>query len=211
MANRTPGVTEKLLEQAMNEFLAHGYIGGSLRTISENADTSPRSIYTRYGDKEGLFAALVDECAETLKEMFNSYMEDYGQRPVAEQKALFHDEEFHSEYQGYIHTIIQYIYDNWDKVKLLVCMSEGTKYSGFIDEIVEIDEKYTLLYIEHIGSDVITSGRAKPQLIHLLCSSFVHGFFEFVRHDMSQEDAVMYVFQLQEFFAQGWDHLFTLK
>ena len=66
MANRTPGITEKLMEQSLQEFLTHRYMDASLRTIAENAGTSPRAIYTRYGDKEGLFAALVSEQADTL-------------------------------------------------------------------------------------------------------------------------------------------------
>ena len=42
MANRIEGVTEKLLEQAMKEFLDKGYTGASLRTIAENAGTTTR-------------------------------------------------------------------------------------------------------------------------------------------------------------------------
>lgn len=208
MANRTPGVTEKLMEHALQEFLTHGYLGASLRTIAEKAGTSPRAIYTRYGDKEGLFAALVSEQADTLKELFRNDMETYHAKPVEEQKQLFHDEAFDTEYRGYLHTIIDYIYDNRDAFKLIVCGSEGTHFAGFVDEIVEIEERYTLLYIEHTGNDVIRSGRAAPQLIHLLCSSFVHGFFEFVRHDMPKDEALTYIEQLQTFFACGWDQLF---
>ena len=209
MVNRTPGITEKLTEQAMQEFLANGYTNASLRTIAENAGTSPRAVYTRYGDKEGLFSALVAEQAETLKAMFRRYMSDYHESPVDEQKQLFHDEHYQTEYRGYIQTSIDYIYDNLDVFRLLICGSEGTKYASFVDEIVEIEEHYTLLYIEHTGSDVISSGRAKPQLVHLLCSSFVHGFFEFVRHDMPKDEAFTYIYQLQDFFACGWDHLFS--
>ena len=208
MANRTPGVTEKLMEHALQEFLTHGYLDASLRTIAEKAGTSPRAIYTRYGDKEGLFAALVSEQADTLKELFRNDMETYHAKPVEEQKQLFHDEAFDTEYRGYLHTIIDYIYDNRDAFKLIVCGSEGTHFAGFVDEIVEIEERYTLLYIEHTGNDVIRSGRAAPQLIHLLCSSFVHGFFEFVRHDMPKDEALTYIEQLQTFFACGWDQLF---
>ncbi|MBR1458292.1 MAG: TetR/AcrR family transcriptional regulator [Oscillospiraceae bacterium] len=208
MANRTPGVTEKLMEHALQEFLTHGYLDASLRTIAEKAGTSPRAIYTRYGDKEGLFAALVSEQADTLKELFRNDMETYHAKPVEEQKQLFHDEAFDTEYRGYLHTIIDYIYDNRDASKLIVCGSEGTHFAGFVDEIVEIEERYTLLYIEHTGNDVIRSGRAAPQLIHLLCSSFVHGFFEFVRHDMPKDEALTYIEQLQTFFACGWDQLF---
>ena len=208
MANRTPGVTEKLMEQALQEFLIHGYMDASLRTIAENAGTSPRAIYTRYGDKEGLFSALVSEQADTLKALFRNDMETYHAKPVDKQKQLFHDEAFDAEYRGYLHTIIDYIYNNWNAFKLIICGSEGTRFAGFVDEIVEIEERYTLLYIEHIGNDVIRSGRATSQLIHLLCSAFVHGFFEFVRHDMSKDEALTYIAQLQTFFACGWDHLF---
>ncbi|MBQ7372044.1 MAG: TetR/AcrR family transcriptional regulator [Blautia sp.] len=209
MANRVAGMTEKLQEQAMREFCEKGYMGASLRTISENAGTTPRSIYTRYGDKEGLFSALVSHCAESLRDLFGQYMEGYTARPADEQRLLFHDEKFDAEYQGYIDTIITFVYENWDTVKLLVCKSEGTKYAGFVDEIVRIDEKYTLKYIETTGNDVLTSGRATEQLVHLLCSSFIHGFFEFVRHDMEREEAKRYIVQLQSFFACGWDHLFN--
>ena len=208
MANRTPGVTEKLMEHALQEFLTHGSLDASLRTIAEKAGTSPRAIYTRYGDKEGLFAALVSEQADTLKELFRNDMETYHAKPVEEQKQLFHDEAFDTEYRGYLHTIIDYIYDNRDAFKLIVCGSEGTHFAGFVDEIVEIEERYTLLYIEHTGSEGSRAGRAAPQLIHLLCSSFVHGFFEFVRHDMPKDEALTYIEQLQTFFACGWDQLF---
>ncbi len=118
----------------MQEFCRHGYMGASLRTISENAGTTPRSIYTRYGDKEGLFSALVSACAGTLKDLIGNYMEGYAARPADEQKMLFHDEKFDAEYQGYIRAIMDYIYDNRDVVKLLVCGSEGSKYAGFVDE-----------------------------------------------------------------------------
>ena len=209
MANRVEGMTEKLQEMAMLEFCEKGYMGASLRTISDNAGTTPRSIYTRYGDKEGLFSALVSDCAGTLKDLIEHYMQGYTARPAEQQRMLFHDEAFNAEYEGYICTIVDYIYDHWDTVRLLICKSEGTGYAGFVDELVSIDEKYTIRYIEATGNDVLTSGRATPQLIHLLCSSFMHGFFEFVRHEMDKTEALRYIAQLQAFFSCGWDRLFN--
>ena len=209
MANRVEGVSEKLMSCALEEFLTNGYTGASLRTISENAGTTPRSIYTRYGDKEGLFSELVEKTASEIKDMFESINSGYHLKSIEEQKKLFHDESFEQEYDGYIQAILDYMYDHWNEFRLLICCSEGTKFAYFLDEVVDIIEKYTLLYIEHTGNDVITSGRAKPQLVHLLCSSFVHGFFEIVRHDMEKADAAQYVQQLQRFFTCGWDDLFN--
>ncbi len=209
MANRIEGVTEKLLDQAMKEFLSKGYSGASLRVIADKAGTSARSIYTRYRDKEELFSALVSDCADTLKVMFMRYMNDYENKPTEDQKKLFHDEEFKREYSNYIDQMIDYIYENYDTFRLLVCYSEGTRFAGFIDEIVDIDETHTLRYIENTGNDVISSGRAAPQLIHLLCSSYIHGFFEIIRHEMKKSEAKTYISQLQTFYACGWDHLFN--
>lgn len=207
MANRIEGVTEKILECAKQEFMINGYSNASLRTISESAGTTPRSIYTRYGNKEGLFAALVQTPLEKLMEIFTTTQESYHEKPLEMQRKLFHDDEFEQEYQGYIHRMVSHIYDNYDAFKLLVCYSEGTKFAGFIDELVALDEHYTLLYIEHTKNDVFSSGRAKPQLIHLLCSSFMYGFFEFIRHDMSYKEALEYIYQLREFYECGWDSL----
>ena len=209
MAKRIEGVTENLLNCATEEFLARGYADASLRTISQKAGTTPRSIYTRYGDKEGLFGALAEPAAVHLKELLEYYMGVYHKKPVEDQKKLFHDTVFDIEYKGYIEAIVSYMYDHWNECRLLICCSEGSKYAGFLDELVTVFEKYTLLYIDHTGNDVISSGRAKPELIHLLCSSFVHGFFEVVRHDMSRHDAIIYLNQLQEFYTCGWDNLFN--
>lgn len=207
MANRVEGVTEKILECAMQEFIMNGYVNASLRTISEKAGTTPRSVYTRYGSKEGLFAALVEEPLRKMIEIFKTTQESYHERPLDLQQQLFHDEEFEQEYEGYMHHMVRHIYDNYDAFKLLVCHSEGTEFAGFIDEMVALDEHYTLLYIEHTKNDIFSSGRAKPQLVHLLCSSFMHGFFEFIRHDMPYEEAMEYLYQLREFYECGWDNL----
>lgn len=209
MANRTPGVTEKLLECAMQEFLANSYNGASMRTIAENAGTTPRAIYTRHEDKEGLFCALVEDSANELKDFFEKHMQAYSQRPVEEQKSLFHDKEFDLEHKGYMQSIIDLMYDRYNEFKLLICCADGTRYADFIEHIAELDEKYTLKYIEDTGNDVISSGRAGTRLIHLLCSSYVYGFFEIIRHDMTKEQAEVHVAQLQDFFSHGWDKLFN--
>ena len=55
MAKQKPGVYDRVLECAKEEFLSKGFLDASLRTIAQEAGTSTGSIYTRFGDKEGLF------------------------------------------------------------------------------------------------------------------------------------------------------------
>ena len=73
---------------------------------------SPKGSWsTRCSDKEGLFTALVSEQADTLKALFQNDLETYHAKPSDMQKQLFHDEALVAEYCGYLHTIIDYIYD----------------------------------------------------------------------------------------------------
>ena len=64
LAKQIEGVYEAVLECAKKEFLEKGYKDASLRTIAQEAGTSTSSIYTRFGDKEGLFRAIVEPVAE---------------------------------------------------------------------------------------------------------------------------------------------------
>ena len=60
MAKQIEGVAERILAAAKEEFLDKGYVDASLRTIAAAAETSTNSIYVRFGDKEGLFSAIVE-------------------------------------------------------------------------------------------------------------------------------------------------------
>ena len=66
MAKQIEGVYDKLIECAKAEFLEKGFKDASLRTIAKNAGTSTNSIYVRFGDKAGLFDAIVKPHYETM-------------------------------------------------------------------------------------------------------------------------------------------------
>lgn len=211
MANRVEGVTEKLEECARREFLEKGFEGASLRTIAQQASTTPRSIYTRYGDKEGLFAALVEPAHAGLRKLYIDTQEAYSEKPAEVQSQLFHSDVLEVEYEGTIDVTMDYIYAHFDAFQLLVCCAEGTKYADFVEDMALLDEAYTLKFIEATGNDVITSGRAGKPFIHMLCGAYMHAFFEIVRHNMPKSEAYTYVNQLRRFYECGWDDLFHPK
>lgn len=73
MAKQIEGVYDKLIECAKAEFLEKGFKDASLRTIAKNAHTSTNSIYVRFGDKAGLFDALVKPHYETVMNRYKIY------------------------------------------------------------------------------------------------------------------------------------------
>ena len=86
MAKQKAGVYDKVLECAKKEFLSKGFLDASLRSIAQEADTSTGSIYTRFGDKEGLFRAIAEPVVDQFKAMFRRVQEDFHQFPEEEQR-----------------------------------------------------------------------------------------------------------------------------
>ncbi|MGY1948581.1 TetR/AcrR family transcriptional regulator [Nocardia asiatica] len=53
-----------ILTAAEQLFLAHGYQAATLEQVADVADVSVRSIYSHFGDKAGLYSALVGKALE---------------------------------------------------------------------------------------------------------------------------------------------------
>ena len=87
MAKQKPGVYDRVLECAKEEFLSKGFLDASLRTIAQEAGTSTGSIYTRFGDKEGLFRAIVEPVVDEFRAMFREIQESFHQLDGETQKA----------------------------------------------------------------------------------------------------------------------------
>lgn len=54
---------ERMLQRSLPVFLERGYQGATLDELARASGVTKRTIYTDYGDKEGLFAAMVDALA----------------------------------------------------------------------------------------------------------------------------------------------------
>jgi AcrR family transcriptional regulator len=59
-------IDSQLLDVALQEFLAHGYGGTSLTRIVKAAGISKTTLYARFGSKEDLFRAIVQQQIERL-------------------------------------------------------------------------------------------------------------------------------------------------
>lgn len=57
---------EEILAAAFQVLEEHGYRGASTLAIARRARTSKETLYNWFGSKQGLFAALVSSCAESM-------------------------------------------------------------------------------------------------------------------------------------------------
>jgi AcrR family transcriptional regulator len=85
--------SETLIGVATDFFVEHGFSGATIEAIAQAANMGKQAVYTRYTDKESLFAAVIDKLKD--KPVFTEMPSDDGS-PVAEGlprriKAIFTD------------------------------------------------------------------------------------------------------------------------
>ena len=177
MRQETAGVTEALLESAKKEFLKYGFHDANLRRISADSGVSTNSIYTRFGDKSGLFSAVVKPAADGLMEI---YLGSISEASVCGSANTAIDMGGDGTEQ-----VLKYIYDNLDAFRLIFCNSAGTEYEDYFDRLAETEEKF---YREFVRKYAKEPQKISDFFIHVVCRTGWQYVFEVVSHDIPYEE-----------------------
>lgn len=203
--NEEQSTLEKILTAGKAEFLDKGFKSASLRNIVKIAGVTTGAFYGYFSGKEALFAALVEEHAKAIMNIFMSAQEDFVKLPKEVQA-----QHMGVESRSSLNEIVDYIYKHFDEFKLLVCKSEGTSYVNFVHNMVEIEVEQTLEFIEVLKSQGKNVPDMEKPVCHMIVSGMFTGIFELIKHDMKKENAVKYVSQLQDFYIAGWSKILGL-
>lgn len=184
---------------AMKEFLEKGFKSASLRNIVKMAGVTTGAFYGYYDSKEKLFEALVGTQYEYVMNCFRNAQQTFADLPPEEQPVNL------SSVSGEcMHDMLLYAYDNLDAFKLLLCHSEGTRFSKMIDEMVVIETKATHDYLAVLEG----LGRPAPpideHLEHILITGMFNAYFELIIHEMPLDKAEVYLKEMRDFYTAGW-------
>lgn len=190
---------QKILEAAKKEFLEKGFKSASLRNIVKTAGVTTGAFYGYYNSKEDLFEALVGEHYSFLLERFCRAQKEFAEIPPGEQP-----DNLTSTSGECMNEMFLYAYEHLNEFKLILCCSEGTRFSKLIDEMVEIETKGTHDYLEVLKK----IGRPAPpideRLEHILITGMFNTYFEMIIHEMPLEEAKHYLEEMRAFYTAGW-------
>ena len=199
MTKPIEGVSERILSCAREEFLEKGYSEASLRTIAAKADTTTGSIYSRFGDKEGLFSAIVEPA-----QIFLKTQEAFHAREAEEQPKVME-----TYVMDGMDEMLDYVYDRFDDFRLLLDASYGTKYQDFVEHLVDIETEYTYKYME--ATKFLQEGSMiTEEFIHIMARAMFDSMFEVVRHRMDRDTARKYLHMLEKYHYGGWGAIIKL-
>ena len=157
------------------------------------------AFYGYYKSKEELFEAIVGEHYEYIRNRFIKAQQEFAELPAAQQPEVM------SDISGIcMYDILYYAYEHLEECKLILCCSEGTKFAGLIDEMVEIEVDGTHAYQDVLRQLGRPSPQIDPSLEHILITGMFYTFFELIIHEMSLKDAENYVREMRAFYTAGW-------
>lgn len=205
MSNEDAVTLHNILIAGKNEFLEKGFKSASLRNIVKMAGVTTGAFYGYFSSKEALYASIVEPHAAAIMGRFMKTQLDFAELPYEEQP-----EHMGVESADCVDWVIDYMYDHYDEVKILICCNDGTAYESFVDRMVEVEVESTFRYIEvlkRLGNDVKT---LDADLAHMIASGMFNGIFEVLYHDMPKERAKVFIAQLREFHMAGWNKIMGL-
>lgn len=190
---------DRIHRAAKTEFLEKGYKDASLRNIVKSVGMTTGAFYGYYKSKEELFAALVGEHYAYLLNCFQKAQKEFADLPHEQQPEVM------GNISGAcMFDMLHYAYEHLEECKLILCCSEGTKFAGLIDEMVEIEVEGTHAYQEVLRKLGRPSPHIDPSLEHILITGMFHTFFELIIHEMPLKDAENYVREMRAFYTAGW-------
>ena len=166
---------------------------------AKKAGVTTGALYGYYDSKEDLFEALVGEHYNFLLERFCKAQKEFAEIPPEEQPNNLTSTSGECMYE-----MLLYAYEHLNEFKLILCCSEGTRFSKLIDEMVEIETKGTHDYLAVLEK----IGRPAPpideRLEHILITGMFNTFFELIIHEMPLEEAKHYLKEMRDFYTAGW-------
>ena len=157
------------------------------------------AFYGYYKSKEELFEALVGKHYDYILTCFKKAQQEFAELPHEQQPEVMGDISGICMFE-----MLYYAYEHLEECKLILCCSEGTKFSGLIDEMVEIQVEATHRYQESLDSVGIPSPEIDSMLEHMLATGMFNTYFEMFIHQMPLDQAKIYLKNMHEFYTAGW-------
>ena len=103
---------------------------------------------------------------------------------------------------------LDFIYENFDSMKLLICCAEGTKYENIVDRVADYEAQIVLRTLPELREKGFAIPLIEEETISLMMRNQYRTYVEFIKNDFSKEEADIYIKASSTFFTSGWRALF---
>ena len=188
----------KILRAAKQEFFVNGFADTNVRTIAEKAGVTTGALYNLFNNKDGIFEALVsgvfDEFLDIVVHHDGFDAENFGMK-TSDLSTIIELS------QHRFLKMVDFFYDNWDAMKLIVCCSKGSSYEHIFDKAIDITDRETLQWLEQ---DSVKMSRRIQFFIHVMVTSHFENLKEIFYHNLKKSEAIEYILDFNVYHCAGW-------
>ena len=190
---------ERISRCLKEEFLVYGYEKASLNRVSAKAGITTAGLYKHFINKEDMFFSLVKDTLDA----FHSVAAGSTCQMKTEREYNPFDDDWAMFW-------VDFIYEHYDGVKLLICCAKGSAYEFFEEDLIRKEEEANKEYAEILRSSGIMKKEISGMQWHILAAAYVHLIFEVVRHDMTREEATGHMQFVRDLLYPGWRQIYGL-
>lgn len=201
MATADASIDARVLASAQKEFLEKGFQDASLRAICSHAGVTTGALYNRFSGKEALFSEVVRPVIEDIKAL-STFTENYNYDYLSKnemRKVWDMSEDIHKRW-------INFFYERFDGMKLLLCCAEGSEYADFVDRFVRENVAVSLTFAKEAYQRGVAKTVPDPDELHFLLTAYWNALFEPIVHDFPLEKSLKYCKTISNFF--NWQSVF---
>lgn len=197
MANRDHSLDDGIIQAAYSEFLAYGFQKASVHKIAEKAGVTTGAIYTRYKNKDALFASLLQNFFETMRTLFTPIAEEYekAKRSAQPEDIL---RAINAEEQVYFRLLTEH----YDECTLFFSRSDGSSVETTLNELMQQKTEQTVAFFRSVY------GKAPNEdAIRLLIGSHFWYFRQLLNEHLEEDRMFACLRSILDFFNAGWRQL----
>ena len=197
MANKDHSLDSGIIKAAYDEFLSCGFQKASLHKIANKAGVTTGAIYTRYKNKDALFASLLQDFIGVLEEIFTPAAAKYEKAgQLGTTAALL--EAINFEERIYIKLLAEH----YDACALFFSRSAGSSMEAMLDELMQRKTQQTVEFFSNVY------GKAPNEdAIRLLMGSQFWYFRQLLDAHLEGDKMLACLHTLIDFFDAGWRQL----
>ncbi len=197
MANRDHSLDDGIIQAAYSEFLAYGFQKASVHKIAEKAGVTTGAIYTRYKNKDALFASLLQNFFETMGTLFTPIAEEYEK---AKRSAQLEDilRAINAEERIYFQLLI----GHYDDCSLFFCRSDGSSVETMLHELMDQKAEQTVEFFSQLYGK-----KPNTDAIRLLMGAQFWYFRQLLDKHLEEDEMFACLQAVLDFTNAGWRQL----
>ena len=188
----------KILRAAKQEFFTNGFADTNVRTIAEKAGVTTGALYNLFDNKDGIFEALVSGVFDEFLNIIMNHDAVGAENFDIKMSGLPAITEVS---QHRFLKMVDFFYDNWDAMKLIVCCSKGSSYERIFDKAIDVVDRETIQLLKHDGVKI---SRRIRFFIHVMVTVSFENLKEIFYHNLKKSEAVEYILDFNVYHCAGW-------